>query len=78
MLLLTGVNNRNGLKVAKMVAISRIVEEGWQDRPATPPAGGACESPVPRVVNRAPRVFKKTSNGVTGGVVAGRYRHRPS
>ena len=37
--------------------------------PCGPPDGGAWESPCPGVVNRAPRVFRNTLNGVTGAVV---------
>ena len=61
----TGVNRRGALKVLKMVAVGRIVEERGQAR-----RGVACERPVPGVVNRAPRVFRNVSNGVTAAVVS--------
>ena len=69
MLLPTGVNNRDGLKVLKMRAVGGIVEEHSKP-PWGPPDGGACERPVPGVVNWLPRVFRNTLNGVTGAVVS--------
>ena len=65
----TGVNRRGELKVLEDVRVLWIVEE--LDQAALwPPDGGACERPVPGVVNRAPRVFRNVSNGVTGAVVS--------
>jgi hypothetical protein len=59
-----GVNRRRGLNVAKVVAYVGLMSS----RLSVPPVSGACVSPMPGVVNVAPRVFSKTVNGVTGGV----------
>src|SRR5260370_31490525 len=63
MLMPTGVNNRSGLKVLKMLAYVGLLKR------VARPDGGAWERPTPGVVNRPPRVCRKTSNGVTGGLV---------
>jgi hypothetical protein len=53
------------LKMVPYVGLSkRTARPPW-----APPDAGACERPVPGVVNWLPRVFKNTLNGVTGAVV---------
>ena len=64
MLLPTGVNNRDGLKVLKILAYVGLLKSSAR------PDGAAWERPAPGVVNCPPRVFRKVTNGVTGGVVA--------
>jgi hypothetical protein len=64
MLLPTGVNNRDGLKVLKMLAYVGLLKSSAR------PDGAAWERPAPGVVNCPPRVFRNVTNGVTGGVVA--------
>ena len=63
-----------GAEGAEDGAVGRIVEE--PARPLGPARGGACERPVPGVVNWPPRVFRNTLNGVTG-VVVPRWRCPP-
>src|SRR5262245_62179078 len=63
-LLPIGVNRRFRLKGAKSVAYCGLIKL----RLRRPPEAAAWVSPVPGVVNVAPRVFWKTVNGVTGAV----------
>src|SRR5439155_18595464 len=77
MLLPTGVNNRDGLKVLKILAYVGLPNSTAKP-PWGPPDGGACERPNPGVVNWLPRVFRNTLNGVTGAVVSRTFGLPPS
>src|SRR4029450_3826916 len=59
------------LKVLKMVAYVGLLKTIVPASPPPgPPEGGACTNPLPGVVNRAPRGFRNTSNGVPPSGVA--------